>query len=119
MTARPTSTLVGTGGVAPSRAQRRGWTALAAIEVGLAALAVLADLLVPTVLMLGLAGVSLLVRHQGLGSLGLVRLPRPGRSALHIGVLTLLWSAVVLALLLPVLQRLTGERQDLSSFAEL
>jgi hypothetical protein len=111
---------MGTG--APSartRRQGRGWVALALFEIALAAAAVLADLLVPTVVLLALAVLSLLARREGWWSLGVRRLARLPAAAAQIGALTVGWTAVQLALIMPVVERLTGERQDLSQFDDL
>ena len=53
------------------------WTALAAVEVLLAATAILLDVLVPTIIILALAGISLALRKEGLATLGLRRNRQP------------------------------------------
>jgi hypothetical protein len=49
--------------------RRRGtfWTALATVKVLLAAVAVVLDLSIPTIVILALAGTSLALRREGLG----------------------------------------------------
>jgi hypothetical protein len=49
------------------------WRVIAAVEVMLAIAAVLLDLLIPSLILIVLAIVSLLVRRQGPGTLGLQR----------------------------------------------
>ena len=49
----------------PRRRQGTFWTALAAVEVVLAAVAVVLDLLIPTIVVLALAGLSLALRREG------------------------------------------------------
>ena len=101
----------------PGPATSRWWTVAAAVEVVLAAVAVVADVLIPTFVLLAMAGASLAARRQGPGSLGLRR-PRGGvgRTAAQAFGLTVGWTVVQLALFMPVLEHLTGRRQDLSDF---
>lgn len=112
--------------VTPSRRAARAapgrdrlWTVIAAVEVVAATLAVLLDLVVPTLVILALLATSLAVRRQGLASLGLRRIPRPGRLAWQVLALTVGWTLLQLALIIPVLEHLTGQRQDISQFAEV
>lgn len=110
------------GGAAATRAPRlseRTWRIIAAIEVVLATAAVALDLLLPTLVLLAMAAVSLLGRRQGLGSLGLVRVPRLGVLALQMLAFAAIWTVVQLALVMPVVNHLSGDRQDLSDFADL
>lgn len=103
----------------PTRRRGRAWTALAALEVGLATAAVARDLWVPTLVLLGMAALSLLARREAPATLGFRRLRSPGRAVLMLLGLTVVWTLLKVALLLPVLERLTGQRQDLSQFADL
>jgi CAAX protease family protein len=112
--------------VTPSRRATRAapgrdrlWTVIAAVEVVAATLAVLLDLVVPTLVILALLATSLAVRRQGLASLGLRRIPRPGRLAWQVLALTMGWTLLQLAVIIPVLEHLTGQRQDISQFAEV
>jgi uncharacterized protein len=101
--------------------RRRGafWTALATVEVLLAAIAVLFDLLVPTIIILALAGISLALRREGPGTLGLRRNPHPRRMAAGVVGLVVVWSLLHRGLFMPILNHLTGAKQDLSPFADL
>jgi len=96
---------------------------LAAVEVALAAAAVLLDLLLPALVMLALAGAFLAVRRTrlraGLRAFGLVRPARWGRLALTVLALSVGWTLVVLALLMPLAEHVTGTRQDVDAFADL
>ena len=92
----------------PGPATSRWWTVAAAVEVVLAAVAVVADVLIPTFVLLAMAGASLAARRQGPGSLG-----RMAGQALG---LTIAWTALQLTLVMPPLEHLTGRRQDLSDF---
>ena len=97
----------------------RGWQIVAALEVTAAAVAVVADLFLPTVVLLAMAAVSLAVRHRGLGSLGL---HRPAHGWLLTGqmlVFAIAWTLLSLALFIPLANHTTGQRQDMSDFAEL
>lgn len=98
---------------------RRWWRGLAVVEVALAPLCVLLDVLVPTFLLLALAGLSLLLRRQGPASLGFHRLDHPARAAGVILGLTLVWSGLQLGVFRPVLEHLTGQRQDVSQYADV
>lgn len=106
----------------PTRARRVStatWRVVAAVEVALAVGVVAKDLLLPTLLLLALAAASLAGRRQGVASLGL----GPLRPSMHLvgGILGLVlaWTLVQLALVLPALEHLSGERQDLSGFEDL
>ena len=54
---------------------------VAAAEVAVAATVVVLDLLVPTLVLLGLAALSSALRREGPAALGFVRVTRPGRMA--------------------------------------
>jgi CAAX protease family protein len=114
------STLAGhTARPRPTSPVGRGWRILAAVEVVAAAAAVIADLLLPSLVLLGMAGVSLAVRRRGLGSLGL---RRPAHGWVLTGqmlVFATAWTLLSVGLVIPVAEHLTGERQDMSDFAEL
>ena len=99
--------------------QGRGWRIIAALEVAAAAAAVVADLLLPSLVLLGMAAVSLAVRRRGLGSVGLHRPAHGWRLTGQMLMFSILWTLLSLALFIPVANHLTGERQDMSDFAEL
>jgi membrane protease YdiL (CAAX protease family) len=103
----------------PRRSVNRTWLAVAALEVCLGAAAVLLDVFIPTLVILTLMTVSLLIRHEPLRSLGVHRLDGSWRSAVQILALTSAWTALQLALFMPVFEHATGTRQDLSDFSEL
>lgn len=93
--------------------------ALAAVEVALAAVAVLADLFLPSLVLVAMAAVSLLVRGDRPVTLGLRRLSRPGRDVAEVLAVTVGWTVLQLALVMPVVEHLTGETQDVSQFEDL
>ena len=97
----------------------RGWQLVAVLEVVAAAVAVVADLFLPTVVLLGMAAVSLAVRRRGLGSLGLHRPAHGWLLAGQMLVFAVAWTLLSLALFIPVANHVTGQRQDMSDFAEL
>ena len=104
------------------RADRRrgaGWAILAAVEVLLAGAVVILDVFIPTLLVLAMAAVSLAVRRQPHSALGFRRSTQPGRMIAAVFGLTVAWDLLQLSLTKPILNRLTGERQDLSQFAGL
>lgn len=93
--------------------------ALAAVEVALAAVAVLADLFLPSLVLVAMAAVSLLVRGDRPVTLGLRRLSRPRRDVAEVLALTVGWTVLQLALFMPVVEHLTGETQDVTQFEDL
>jgi CAAX protease family protein len=101
------------------RALFRDGTALTAIEVVLASAAVVFDLLVPTFVLLALAGTSLLLRRQGWSSLGLRRVAAPGQLALRMLGFAALWSLFQLGVVMPIANHVSGQQQDLDQFAKL
>jgi len=97
----------------------RGRRAVAAVEVSLAVAAVAVDLWLPSLVLVGMAVVSLAARREGPASLGLHRLPRPRRTVLAVLGLTVAWTALQVLLMVPLVGHLTGEQQDVSDFTEL
>jgi membrane protease YdiL (CAAX protease family) len=103
----------------PTSSKAGIWPVIATVEVGLATTAVLLDLGIPTLVLIALAVISLIARRQGAGSLGLQRPARPVRMAAQVFGLSLLWTALTLAMIMPVVEHLTGQRRDVSQFASL
>lgn len=93
--------------------------ALAAVEVALAAVVVLLDLAIPSVVLVVLAAVSLAVRQDRPSSLGFHRLRRPWRTTGVVVVLTVAWTLLEVGLVMPLLEHATGSQQDMSAFADL
>lgn len=94
----------------------RGWRYVAAVEVALCVVAVVADLAIPTLVILLIAGVSLAYRRRRPASLGFHRLARPRVAVPQILGLAVVWTIVQVALVMPLVERATGERQDMTSF---
>jgi membrane protease YdiL (CAAX protease family) len=89
------------------------------VEVALATAAIVLDLLIPALVICLLAGLSLAVRRRGASSLGFHRPEHPWRLAATVLVLAAGWTAFQFSLVMPVLNHLTGDRQDLSAFDDL
>jgi membrane protease YdiL (CAAX protease family) len=109
------------GGTREDEGRRRGraWQLLAVLEVLGAAVAVVADLLVPTLVLLAMAAVSLGLRREGLASLGVRRVEDVRRLVAQMLAFSIAWTALSVAAFMPLANRLTGDRQDLSGFADL
>jgi membrane protease YdiL (CAAX protease family) len=111
---------VGAARVEPSRRDdRRRWTIVVAVEVAVASLAVALDLFVPTLVLLGLAGVSLLLRREGPSSLGFHRVPEHRHLALRMLAFAAGWSVLQLGVVMPIVNHLSGTQQDLTEFKGL
>jgi membrane protease YdiL (CAAX protease family) len=89
------------------------------VEVALATTAVLMDLLIPSVVLCLLAGLSLAVRRARPATLGFHRVAHPGRLAGRVLALAAGWTLLQVGLVMPVLNHVTGDRQDLSDFEDL
>jgi len=96
----------------------RRWAWWAAVEATVAALAVLADLLIPSLALLAMALVSLAARRTGVASLGLRRLRGLGTVGAVL-CLTTLWSAFQLSVTMPIANHVSGRKQDLDAYADL
>jgi membrane protease YdiL (CAAX protease family) len=95
------------------------WRIVTAIEVLLASIAVVLDLLVPTFVLLALASGSLLVRHQGFASLGFHKVAAHRHLALKMLAFAAVWSVFQLAVVMPIANHLSGTEQDLDAFDDL
>ncbi|MBF4764495.1 CPBP family intramembrane metalloprotease [Nocardioides islandensis] len=98
------------------RASLLWWSGL---ELTAAVVAVALDLLVPAFVIVAVSAVSLALRRQRPDSLGFHRLPAPVRTAGTVALLVLAWSVAQVGLVMPVLERVTGETQDFGLFADL
>jgi membrane protease YdiL (CAAX protease family) len=97
---------------------RRVWTVITAIEVIAASAAVLLDLIVPTLVLLVMALVSLGVRRKGFSSLGFHR-PQDRHLVVKMLGFAALWSVFQLAVTMPIANRLSGETTDLSAYKDV
>lgn len=97
----------------------RWWRAVVAVELSLVVVAVLVDWFLPTLLILGVAACSLAVRREGLASLGVRKVERPMRMVVGVLGISVGWTLLVWAVTMPVLEHLTGRRQDLGVFEDV
>jgi membrane protease YdiL (CAAX protease family) len=97
----------------------RAWTWMAAGEVLLATLVVLADWFLPAVVLVGMAALSLALRRRGPRSVGFHRPGHPWRLVGQMAGFAAGWSLLNVALLIPVVNHVSGRRQDVSAFADL
>jgi hypothetical protein len=89
------------------------------IEVIVVALVVFFDFFLPTLVILALAAFSRLIRKENIKALGFKKIYKPLKMFSRIFLLSLIWSLVLLAFVMPVLNHLLGTTQDLSAFADL
>jgi membrane protease YdiL (CAAX protease family) len=112
-----------TGALSPTRDAARHRPRWAVVEILLATAVVVRDVFLPTLVLLALAAGSVVARRQpwreGLRSLGFHRVPAPWRMTGQVLAITIGWTALQLGLFMPVLEHLTGSRQDVSQFARL
>ena len=101
------------------RARTRALTGLATVEAALAVVVVAADWLLPSLVLVAMAVVSLTLRHAGPASLGLVRPVRARRLVAQMLGVAVVWTLLDVALLEPLTNHLSGQRQDTSDFAAL
>lgn len=100
-------------------AHRPAWRIMAGVEVAGAVVAVRSDWFIPSLVLVGMAGLSLVIRRSGPSSLGF---HRPTNSARLVGEMLLVavvLSLVDIGLFMPVANHISGRHQDLSGFADL
>jgi len=106
--------------ITPTRARHTTrWRVVAGVEVALAAVAVILDVAIPTVVILGLMVVSLVIRRDGLSTMGFHRVARPWVLAGTMLAFAAAWSLMNIAVLKPVVNHVTGTTQDMSQFTGL
>jgi membrane protease YdiL (CAAX protease family) len=107
-------------GESPARdhAGSRAWLVVSGIEAIAAAAAVLLDLLIPSLVLLAMAVISLVIRRQGIGSLGLTRFKGWGLVGKTFAI-AVVWSVFQLSATMPIANHVSGETQDLSAFDDL
>ncbi|MFZ2456142.1 MAG: type II CAAX endopeptidase family protein [Candidatus Altiarchaeia archaeon] len=89
------------------------------IEVIAVALVIIFDFFLPTLVILALAAFSLLIRKENIKALGFKKIDKPLKMVGTIFLLSLIWSVILLAFIMPVLNHLLGTTQDLSAFEDL
>jgi uncharacterized protein len=95
------------------------WRVVAGVEVVAVVAAVLADWTIPAVVIVVLAGLSLILRRCGPSTLGFHRVSRPWRLVAGMAGFAVAWTLVNVVLLIPLTNHLSGTRQDVSAFADL
>jgi uncharacterized protein len=106
------------GTQARDHAGSRAWLVVSGIEAIAATAAVLRDLLIPSLVLLAMAFVSLVIRRQGLGTLGLTRFQGWGLVGKTFAF-AVLWSVFQVSVTMPIANHVSGEKQDLSAFEDL
>jgi hypothetical protein len=105
---------------APRQGGRPGnWSLVSGIEVAVAAGAVILDLGIPTFVILALMVLSLLIRRQGLSTMGFHRVPRARAFTAKMLAFAAGWTLLNVGLLKPIENHLTGTTQDVSQFMAL
>jgi membrane protease YdiL (CAAX protease family) len=95
------------------------WKTVIVCEIIAAALVIILDLFVPTIVILGMIIVSLLIHCEGTSTLGFRKAENGPRMIGFVFLCVVLWQLIQFSLVMPVLNHLTGTTQNLSSFAEL
>ena len=95
------------------------WRWVSAAEVAVAAAVVLADVFIPSLVLVGLAALSLLARRSRASTLGFHRVARPWRLTGQMLLFAVGWTLVDVGLLIPLTNHLSGRRQDVSAFEDL
>jgi membrane protease YdiL (CAAX protease family) len=109
-----------TDGEASAQQPARGrlWQVLTAIEVVAASAAVLLDLLIPSVVLVAMALLSLAFRRTGFSSLGFQRSHDRHLAWKMLGVAAA-WSLFQLAVTMPIANHVSGETTDLSAYRDV
>ena len=92
---------------------------LIALEIVIAAVLIVLDVLIPTVLVLLIAAVSMTVRKEPIRTLGFTRPEKPLRMIGITALSVLLWTGLQIGLFMPVLNRLFGQTQTLTAYENL
>ena len=96
----------------------RAWLVASGIEALAAAVAIVRDLAIPSLVLIAMALASLMVRRQGIATLGLTRF-RGWALVGHTLVLAALWSVFQVSVTMPLANHVSGKKQDLSAFEDL
>lgn len=93
--------------------------AISAFEIIIAVLAIVFDLLIPTLVVLAVIVLSLLFRKEKLSSLGFKKPNKLLKMVFIVLLLAIVWTIIQFSITLPLLNHLTGTTQNLSSFENL
>ena len=95
------------------------WDIITLIEIIAAATIIIFDVFIPTIPILGMITISLLIRHENIASLGFKKIKNGLQMAGVVLLSVATWQLLQIGLTMPVLNHLTGTRQDLSAFVNL
>lgn len=109
---------IATSAVDRTVSSRRRWSAL--IELVIASVVVIGDWIVPTLVLLAMAAVSLAIGRERPESLGFTRgyIPFGSMSSRVVGIIVG-WTVVQIGLIMPLLNRVFNTTQDLTQFENL
>jgi membrane protease YdiL (CAAX protease family) len=93
--------------------------AISAVELIVAAIVIVLDLWIPTIVILALLAVSLLARREKLSSIGLKKPKHLRKMLITVLALAFVWTAIQFSLTLPLLSHLSGTTQNLGTFENL
>jgi uncharacterized protein len=93
--------------------------AISAVELIVAAVVIVLDLWIPTLIILALLALSFLARKEKLTSIGLKKPKHLRRMLVTVLILAFVWTAIQFSLTLPLLSHLSGTTQNLGSFEGL
>lgn len=93
--------------------------AISAVEIAIAALVIIFDLLIPTVVVLAIIALSLFFFKDTISSLGFKKPNKAHRMIIIVLLLALVWTIVQFSITLPLLNHLTGTAQNLSAYENL
>jgi membrane protease YdiL (CAAX protease family) len=95
------------------------WKIITALEIAAAAAAIILDLFIPTIVILGMIVISLLIRRENIASLGFKKSGNGLRMAGMVLLSVMALQFFQIGITMPVLNRLTGSAIDYSAFANL
>lgn len=95
------------------------WKIVTIIEIVIAAMVIILDLFIPTLIILGMIVISLLIRRENIATLGFKKTKSLSRMTGFIFLSVVIWQLFQIGFTMPVLNRLTGVTQDLGSFGNL
>jgi membrane protease YdiL (CAAX protease family) len=89
------------------------------LELGIMAVIVLFDLLMPTLLIIGVGLLFMLLRKEGLSPLGFKKEKHVCKTVFLVFLLSVIWTLANFAVTLPILNHLTGTTRILTDFENL
>ena len=95
------------------------WRVIAVVEITIAVAVIILDLFIPTIVILGMIAISLLVRREGIVSLGFRKNKNMFRMMGVVLFSVFIWQLIQIGFTMPILNHLTGTTQDLGAFTEL